>query len=223
MGSWQARQNERDGVRAATVAEALADAGERFDLVLAMEVVEHVADVGLMVARGYRRRGVGLALMERAEEWAQEVGVLKIELHVFPHNEPAIELYERSEQASETALTYRALGALFDERGDTAAASDASGFSREDSVREKLAKLEAVLAHSNATEEEVALVAALALSLWAYRIAIPPLPARARRLLPLDRLTRAPSSRDQPLVARDTPYSSQQAVPRPGRAEPRPC
>ncbi len=36
--------------RAAT-AEALADAGERFDLVLAMEVVEHVADVGLFVRR----------------------------------------------------------------------------------------------------------------------------------------------------------------------------
>ena len=34
-----------------TTAEALADAGERFDLVLAMEVVEHVADVALFVAR----------------------------------------------------------------------------------------------------------------------------------------------------------------------------
>jgi 2-polyprenyl-6-hydroxyphenyl methylase / 3-demethylubiquinone-9 3-methyltransferase len=32
-------------------AERLADAGERFDLVLAMEVVEHVADVGLFVRR----------------------------------------------------------------------------------------------------------------------------------------------------------------------------
>jgi 2-polyprenyl-6-hydroxyphenyl methylase/3-demethylubiquinone-9 3-methyltransferase len=32
-------------------AEALADAGERFDAVLAMEVVEHVADLGLFVAR----------------------------------------------------------------------------------------------------------------------------------------------------------------------------
>lgn len=36
--------------RAATV-EALADAGERFDVVLNMEVVEHVADVDLFVAR----------------------------------------------------------------------------------------------------------------------------------------------------------------------------
>ncbi|TSJ60643.1 bifunctional 2-polyprenyl-6-hydroxyphenol methylase/3-demethylubiquinol 3-O-methyltransferase UbiG [Starkeya sp. 3C] len=35
----------------ATTAEALADAGERFDVVLAMEVVEHVADVGLFLAR----------------------------------------------------------------------------------------------------------------------------------------------------------------------------
>lgn len=35
----------------ATTAETLADAGERFDVVLAMEVVEHVADVGLFVRR----------------------------------------------------------------------------------------------------------------------------------------------------------------------------
>jgi 2-polyprenyl-6-hydroxyphenyl methylase/3-demethylubiquinone-9 3-methyltransferase len=35
----------------ATTAEALADAGERFDVVLAMEVAEHVADVGLFIRR----------------------------------------------------------------------------------------------------------------------------------------------------------------------------
>jgi 2-polyprenyl-6-hydroxyphenyl methylase/3-demethylubiquinone-9 3-methyltransferase len=35
----------------ATTAEALADAGERFDIVLAMEVVEHVADLKLFVKR----------------------------------------------------------------------------------------------------------------------------------------------------------------------------
>lgn len=55
---------------------------------------EHVGDVGLMVARDYRRRGVGKALMEGAEEWARSVGIRKLELHVFPHNEPAIALYE---------------------------------------------------------------------------------------------------------------------------------
>jgi 2-polyprenyl-6-hydroxyphenyl methylase/3-demethylubiquinone-9 3-methyltransferase len=35
----------------ASTAEALADAGEKFDVVLNMEVVEHVADVGLFVSR----------------------------------------------------------------------------------------------------------------------------------------------------------------------------
>jgi 2-polyprenyl-6-hydroxyphenyl methylase/3-demethylubiquinone-9 3-methyltransferase len=35
----------------ATTAEALADEGERFDVVLAMEVVEHVADLGLFISR----------------------------------------------------------------------------------------------------------------------------------------------------------------------------
>jgi 2-polyprenyl-6-hydroxyphenyl methylase/3-demethylubiquinone-9 3-methyltransferase len=35
----------------ATTAEALADAGEKFDIVLAMEVIEHVADVELFIER----------------------------------------------------------------------------------------------------------------------------------------------------------------------------
>jgi RimJ/RimL family protein N-acetyltransferase len=55
----------------------------------------HVADLGLMVAASARRRGVGWALLEQAAEWARASGVRKLELHVFPHNEPAIRLYER--------------------------------------------------------------------------------------------------------------------------------
>jgi RimJ/RimL family protein N-acetyltransferase len=54
----------------------------------------HVADLGLMVAVGFRGRGIGRALLERAVEWARSAGVRKLELHVFPHNEPAISLYE---------------------------------------------------------------------------------------------------------------------------------
>jgi RimJ/RimL family protein N-acetyltransferase len=54
----------------------------------------HVADLGLMVAAGHRRKGVGRALLEQAVEWARASGVRKLELHVFPHNEPAIKLYE---------------------------------------------------------------------------------------------------------------------------------
>jgi RimJ/RimL family protein N-acetyltransferase len=55
---------------------------------------EHVADLGLMVAASHRRQGVGRALMDAAEAWAREVGVHKLELHVFPYNEAAIALYE---------------------------------------------------------------------------------------------------------------------------------
>src|SRR6185312_12063903 len=55
----------------------------------------HVADLGLMVAASHRRQGIGTALLQRAEGWAREAGVTKLELHVFPHNEPAIALYER--------------------------------------------------------------------------------------------------------------------------------
>ncbi len=55
----------------------------------------HVADLGLMVALGHRRRGIGRALLEQAVAWARDAGVTKLELHVFPWNEPAILLYER--------------------------------------------------------------------------------------------------------------------------------
>jgi RimJ/RimL family protein N-acetyltransferase len=54
----------------------------------------HVADLGLMVAPSHRRHGIGRALLGAAADWAREVGVTKLELHVFPHNEPALALYE---------------------------------------------------------------------------------------------------------------------------------
>jgi len=54
----------------------------------------HVADLGMMVAASHRRRGIGRSLLETAVDWARETGVRKLELHVFPWNEPAIRLYE---------------------------------------------------------------------------------------------------------------------------------
>jgi RimJ/RimL family protein N-acetyltransferase len=53
----------------------------------------HVADLGLMVAESHRRRGVGTALLDEAVAWARAAGIRKLELHVFPWNEPALGLY----------------------------------------------------------------------------------------------------------------------------------
>ena len=55
----------------------------------------HVADIGIMVAADWRGRGVGRALLQAAVDWARSAGVLKLEIHVFPHNEAAQRLYER--------------------------------------------------------------------------------------------------------------------------------
>ena len=54
----------------------------------------HVADLGLMVDARHRRRGVGKRLLQEAVGWARSSGIVKLELHVFPWNEPALRLYE---------------------------------------------------------------------------------------------------------------------------------
>jgi putative acetyltransferase len=55
----------------------------------------HVADLGLMVAADARRQGVGWALLDAAVDWSRGAGIRKLELHVFPWNDPAIQLYEK--------------------------------------------------------------------------------------------------------------------------------
>jgi RimJ/RimL family protein N-acetyltransferase len=54
----------------------------------------HVADLGLMVAASHRGRGIGRMLLEEAVAWSRMSGISKLELHVFPWNEPALRLYE---------------------------------------------------------------------------------------------------------------------------------
>ena len=104
-GEWRSAGEERRYLRAVRryehaavlVAERAADGAIVGRLSVARDThpaSAHVADLGLMVAKDVRRRGVGRALLAAAVDWAQASGVRKLELHVFPWNEPAIQLYE---------------------------------------------------------------------------------------------------------------------------------
>lgn len=49
----------------------------------------------MFVAREWRGRGVGSALMQAAIAWGRERSLHKLTLSVFPHNAAAIALYEK--------------------------------------------------------------------------------------------------------------------------------
>jgi RimJ/RimL family protein N-acetyltransferase len=54
-----------------------------------------VADIGMLVADGYRGQGIGSALLETAVAWAREHGCHKLALQMWPHNARARGLYEK--------------------------------------------------------------------------------------------------------------------------------
>ncbi|MEP6973288.1 MAG: diaminopimelate decarboxylase [Actinomycetota bacterium] len=58
-------------------------------------VTRHVATLGIAVAADHRGMGIGKALMAEALRWGRSVGVVKIMLSVYPHNDAAIALYRR--------------------------------------------------------------------------------------------------------------------------------
>ena len=103
---------ERDGIaseppvdikeRAALFARSaagstVASADGRVIGMLHVEVSRHgFGELGMLVDRGWRGRGVGTALVAAAADWARGQGLHKLSLEVFAHNTAAIALYRKA-------------------------------------------------------------------------------------------------------------------------------
>jgi len=74
-------------------------------------------EIGMVVARDWRGRGVGSALVAAAIKWARERGLHKLSLSVFAHNSAAIGLYQKFgfvEEGRRVKHFRRANGELWD-------------------------------------------------------------------------------------------------------------
>lgn len=85
---------------------------------LHVELSRHgFGEIGMAVAREWRRRGVGSALLAAAIPWARERGLHKLSLGVFAHNAGAIALYRKFgfvEEGRRVKHYRRASGELWD-------------------------------------------------------------------------------------------------------------
>lgn len=90
------------------------------ELVGSLHVEVHrfgVGELGMAVARPWRGRGVGSALVAAAIARARGEGLHKLSLEVFPHNEAAIALYRKFgfvEEGRRVKHYRRASGELWD-------------------------------------------------------------------------------------------------------------
>lgn len=62
---------------------------------LALLVGRERPELGMLVAPGHRRRGVGELLLVAAIDWCRAAGAAELALHVFTHNEAAVALYRK--------------------------------------------------------------------------------------------------------------------------------
>jgi len=83
-----------------------------------LEVSRHgFGEIGMAVARDWRGRGVGTALLAGAIDWAREQGVHKLSLSVFAHNAAGIALYRKLgfvEEGRRVKQIRRSSGELWD-------------------------------------------------------------------------------------------------------------
>jgi RimJ/RimL family protein N-acetyltransferase len=124
---------ERDGIateppvdigeRAAQFARTIASsvvavAGSQVIGMLHVEVTRHgFGEMGMLVGRGWRGRGVGSALVQAAIGLARDLSLHKLSLEVFAHNTAAIALYRKCgfvEEGRRTRQYRRASGELWD-------------------------------------------------------------------------------------------------------------
>jgi RimJ/RimL family protein N-acetyltransferase len=111
--------DERTAVFArATDGAAVAVAGGQLVGMITVEVSRHgFAQLGMLVARGWRGRGVGSALLQAVIDWARGRGLHKLCLEVFAHNTAAIALYRKAgftEEGRRVRQYRRASGELWD-------------------------------------------------------------------------------------------------------------
>jgi L-amino acid N-acyltransferase YncA len=124
---------ERDGIateppvdigeRAARFARSMdgsivAEADGRIIGMIHVEASRHgFGEFGMLVAAGWRGRGVGSALVWAAVDWARGHGLHKLCLEVFPHNTAAIAMYRScgfAEEGRRVKQYRRASGELWD-------------------------------------------------------------------------------------------------------------
>jgi RimJ/RimL family protein N-acetyltransferase len=92
-------------------------AGEIVGVIFVIESSFGFGEIGMMVAAGWRGRGVGTALVAATIEWARARELHKLTLSVFPQNEAAIALYRKFgflEEGRRTKQIRRANGELWD-------------------------------------------------------------------------------------------------------------
>jgi RimJ/RimL family protein N-acetyltransferase len=110
---------ERAAVFARSASESvLAVADGQVIGMLHIEVSRHgFGDLGMLVGRAWRGRGVGSALVPAAADWARSHGLHKLCLEVFAHNTAAIALYRKCgfrEEGRRSQQYRRANGELWD-------------------------------------------------------------------------------------------------------------
>lgn len=99
---------ERDGIvaeppvdverRAALInleATIVAEVGDKIIGGIWVDLLFGSGEIGMLVARDWRGKGVGSALLAASINWARDHGLHKLSLSVFPHNAAAISIYRK--------------------------------------------------------------------------------------------------------------------------------